>query len=295
MLKRKKIIAIIILLISLSSYLLFAATNALKDEKRILENRKIIYSKCQEIIKNNDNNTDDYESCNNFISEYNEEKLSFFSVFSSTTIDYVNHLALIMIIIVNVFGIIWINKVLKNKYILNYYTRCSSKNFIKTLIKESYVYILPIILSFMICIVYIYSNTTLEMTQLSINNSFWSISWMNHPYLFIILYLLQLSLFLGTYINLGLIMSRRNYNYILSLISTYLLFLGIQLIDEIILGKIFKLKYSLSIANCFIFDDSYGITLPLIFPIVLFLITFIIVILIYNNKEKLYLDCEKNN
>ena len=68
-------------------------------------------------------------------------------------------------------------------------------------------------------------------------------------------------------------------------------------VNGLIFGLVFKSEVGniFNIMNLLIFNINYGVSKLLIFTISFFLLTFILVLILYKNKEKLIIDCEKNN
>ena len=97
-------------------------------------------------------------------------------------------------------------------------------------------------------------------------------------------------------------MLRKQQNIIKAIILSVLVFVGIEVFLEIVVnGLIFGLVFKSEVGNIFnimnllIFNINYGVSKLLIFTISFFLLTFILVLILYKNKEKLIIDCEKNN
>lgn len=289
--KSTKILLCLLIFIINVLYLFISIKIEFNNSKK-LESEYVKYlTKCNKIAK------DDIESdtkCRMLAEHYNKnEYYNFYIIFGDIIVNHVNNLGPIMILIIDSAAIIYINKVLKNKYIGNYYIRAPKKKLLISILKESYIYVLPILLAFLISMLYLRLNTNIIVDESIITN--WNYHTIKNEYIFIIMYLSQLCLFLLSYVNIGIIVSRKYGNYILSLVMTYLTFLGLEIIDELVLDRVFRVKYSsyLSIANPFCFDDRLGMLSPLVFPLLMFAVTFIIIIILFHNKEKIYLDSEK--
>ena len=117
--------------------------------------------------------------------------------------------------------------------------------------------------------------------------------------LFVFLYLINITIYSLSYINISLIVLRKQQNIIKAIILSVLVFVGIEVFLEIVVnGLIFGLIFKseiFNIMNLLIFNINYGVSKLLIFTISFFLLTFILVLILYKNKEKLIIDCEKNN
>ena len=290
--KRKTKVIIILLLFLITSLFLIVSINIEINEANLYVKKyeEAIHS-CEYVDKNN---IEEYKRCLSIINDFNrEDYYNFYVILGNTITWHINSIGIIMILIIDSAGLIFVNKMFNNKYVVNYYIRAEKSKLLKDILKESYIYIIPISCAFLVSIVYLRLRTNLSISNSIVTN--WSFTTIKNIYLFLVLYILQLCLFLASYINIGIIMSRRHCNYIVSLISTYLVFISWEIFQEFCLGRLFKIKYSsyLSIANPFCFDDRLGILSPIVFPAILFIITTIVVLIIFNNKEKVYLDTEK--
>lgn len=252
-----------------------------KNDNTIFEERK---EYCEAIIKNEN-------------IEYD-----FFTVYSNIIvfdIKWFNPIAILFVIIPALINPI---KILKYKLINYYGTRKEYKNFLALLLKESYKYlwILPLIaLIFMIPVMF---YSTFDLTYQEINGfTFWSTNLLYHPAIFIFLYLFNMMVYSLFFINLGLIISRKINKYFTSIVVTFLSYIGIQLFFELVINKyilvnIFhtEIGYLFNIMNMFIFSDQFGITPLILFSLVMLVISFVLLYFSYNNKEKLFIDCNKN-
>ena len=50
-----------------------------------------------------------------------------------------------------------------------------------------------------------------------------------------------------------------------------------------------------NIMNMITFNDSYGMFFTILVPLILTIISFLVLIKLYKNKENLLIDCEKND
>ena len=130
----------------------------------------------------------------------------------------------------------------------------------------------------------------------------WDSNIINYPFIFLLLYLINIILYSISFINISLIVARKQHNYIKAIILSYIVYVGIELffeliVNELILKIVFKAQfgYLFNIMNLFTFNTDYGVFNLLLFSFIFCVFTFIILILKYKNKEKLIIDCEKNN
>ena len=103
------------------------------------------------------------------------------------------------------------------------------------------------------------------------------------------------------YTNFSLIVARKNHNFYIANILSYLLFIGTEAVLEGLGDYIFyeffhidSMIIFINMINVFNLNLGNGI-IALYLPLTIILIvTSIIVYLKYRNKEKLIIDCEKN-
>lgn len=124
---------------------------------------------------------------------------------------------------------------------------------------------------------------------------------MRNPVLFIIVYLLKMLFISIIYVNITLVVCRKNHRFIPATIISYLLFLVIDIFLEVfvnivIFSMIFKSNFGIvfNIISPFSLFDYYGLFYSFLIPFILMLISCFAVYLCYKNKEKLIIECEKN-
>ncbi len=115
-------------------------------------------------------------------------------------------------------------------------------------------------------------------------------------YILLLIYMLLISIF---FINLGLITLRKNHNFIIVLIETLLIYYGIDILTETLIGnmlsyEVYGYASYFSILNTIELLAPKDIIYYVIYMFILAFISFAIVIMMYRNKEKFLIDCEKN-
>ena len=118
-------------------------------------------------------------------------------------------------------------------------------------------------------------------------------------YIFTVLYRVLVAGMIHT--NFSLIVARKNHNFYIANILSYLLFIGTEVVVEGLGDYIFyeffhidSMVIYINMLNIFNLNLGKGI-IALYLPLTIILIvTSIIVYLKYRNKEKLIIDCEKN-
>lgn len=199
---------------------------------------------------------------------------------------YFNTLVIVVIFILILFSSIYITNVLIHKTFYNKLTRTNYKSIIKDVLLKSYSYIwiLPsiVLISLIIQIFYFGYDNTINLVN--INNTYWNEFLVKNPSIFIILYLLNITIFTAGIINLSLITARFSKKYIYSVLMSFLILIIIQIIFELLP---FINSNVISLISFLRFNTSLGISIPLIVSILFYMVTLTIFILVYKNKENL--------
>lgn len=260
-----------------------------------------IISKCEEIIEVEDETSSAFVNCKSLLEENEEPReANFFVMLSSIITNNLNALNIILFLIIVAPSIYWINSVLKSKCIKSYYLRESNKDFIKRVLKNSYSYIWIIPLAIICLIVCCSLTSNFSLYDGIENNIPWSLNTISNPLSFIIAYILRIVFYLLFYVNLGLIFSRKHRSFFVSLFTSFLTIVVLQLFYEVVIDKLYGIfKYNwllyLNFMDIFNIKDFYGLWTSLLFPMILCIISFIIVIILYKNKQRLLLDVETEN
>ena len=121
------------------------------------------------------------------------------------------------------------------------------------------------------------------------------------PIRFISTFIIVIILDSITYLNLGLICSRKKLSYQITMVLSYLSFIFIDFMGEVIVGGIIlarclNIHYTqdyLNMFNIWVYDGIHNILLFLLYHIFLLILTTTIVYLIYRNKEGVLIEFEK--
>ncbi len=229
--------------------------------------------------------------------------LDFYTMFVNVVTFGYKNIGFVLFLFVSMPSLFYVCKYLKNKQILNEITRNSYKKNIFKIIVQAYkpIFIVPIIIliSFIICS--FYTKNFDPTYSLFYSSAIWQESTMRNPSLFLLLYFLNTIIHSILYINIGLIIARTKHNYFVAVILSFLAFIGIEAFLEIAINGIlfFSILNSemgalFNIMNVFTFNDTYGIGSSMIVPLCLMIISCLLVYFRYKNKEKLIIDCEKN-
>ncbi len=235
-----------------------------------------------------------------------EENWNFFAIFKGfyNEGDVISLFNLSLIIPLLIFGtsLFYVCSYLKNKVIVNEITRKKYKDCIKKLLINAYkpTFILPLItiIAFLISAIlsksfdykYIENNLSIEVEQ------FGSLA------KYILIYTFGMFVHSVVFINIGLIISRKYHNYFVSVVLSFLAFVGLECILELLFGSIIMGRIFDNGSGILIFtiinyvnpNYNVGYFVALIVPLSIAILSTILVLLLYKNKEKLIIDCEKN-
>jgi len=197
-----------------------------------------------------------------------------------------NYLIPLVFIIIGL-SIYYINKVLSQKCFKNMIVRESYTTFVLKFLKEAYSFIWVVPFCMLLMILFGIYKYGYDLSYATFGGSFWNIS-RECTWLFILLYLLNITMYLSVFINLGLIISRKTQKYITALITTFLVIILGQLFLEIIVRNISVWNFM----NFFVFDDTHGLGTLIFASLTWFIASWLGVFVAYHNKEKLYLQSE---
>lgn len=189
----------------------------------------------------------------------------------------------------------------KNEFMRRKY----AKNMIKNVLDSwKSVIIIPlfIIIIFLGC--YIVSgnfdiNKTIEFYGYSLINR----RYLNILPIYFIVYTINLILVGIFYINIAIIVAKKNSNLFVTLVQSYLIFIIVGIMTEVIVGtgleslfpqlKAYYLANSLSIFNFWVYSNVMSLWFMFLFAFILFAISTIILFLKYRNKESVCLEIDK--
>lgn len=210
---------------------------------------------------------------------------------SFLVVSFFNIIVFVILILVLAFSILNSSILLKNRIYINKIIREKYTRVINKMYRDAYVYIIPIILMLLIVFLIEIFNFGFDNTYSIINNtSLWNTFSLRNPLLFIFFYIINVSLYIAIYINVGLISVRKYKNYFSSLITSVICIIIMQLIVEIFIKK----QATISFINIFRFNDGNGFYSTLIFPLIVWIASSVLTILVYANKEKLVNDYSAN-
>lgn len=231
-------------------------------------------------------------------------KIDFYSMFYSTYSQGYNFMIFIIFLLITISSIKVVCPFLKNNILKNALTRQSYRKVIMKLFAKAYkpALLLPIltIVAFIIC--FILTGNFDYNNAIQGNYVSWSASSIKSPFLFMIIYTVRIFIVSLIYINISLLVCKKNHNFAIATILSYLCFIAIEIFLEVVCNMliftvILKSGFGvvLNILAIFSLFDQYGLVYSILIPLVFFIITAIFVYFEYKNKEKLMIECEKNS
>lgn len=192
-----------------------------------------------------------------------------------------------------------ITREMKNKIIKNYCIRNSYKNYTKHIFKTAYknIFTIPLMVILTFIISYYLSDGNMNpAADIGFNYVLPNTTFIDKPG-FPIIFILILFLNAGLYINIGLIVLSKEKNFLVATLESELIIFLIWCFSIIGFGNFFK-RYGINPDNFNLLSiyDWSGIDNMYIYILVnvfMFLVTLLIAIKSYKNKEKIILMCEK--
>lgn len=231
-------------------------------------------------------------------------KIDFYSMFYSTYSQGYNFMIFVVFLLITIPSIAVVCSFLKNNILKNTLTRESYKKVMIKLFSKAYkpALILPIltIIAFIVCFI---STGNFDFNN-AIQGNFvsWNIDSIKNPILFMVVYILRVFIVSLVYINISLLICKKNHNFVVATILSYLCFIGIEIFLEVVCNLliftvILKSGFGvvLNILAIFSLFDYYGLMYSILIPFLFLIVTTILVYCNYKNKEKLIIECEKSN
>ena len=240
------------------------------------------------------------EFCKSVMEKDYSEK-SFYYAFQEIEYFTFNRVSFLLFILIVTPSIFFTSRYMKNKMIINEATRCDYKHSLANYLKKAYrpVFIVPLLILLSFGTAYLLTGNFNVGTKY-INSIPWTANFVSNPWVFITLFILNAIVLSFLYINVSLIVVRKNHNFFVTLILSFLLLYGYDIFLEIFMGGIlftvifhsdFAVYFNvLNVAN---FNDTLGLIAPFVVPGISLILSFIILFFKYRNKEKLIIDCEK--
>ncbi len=247
-------------------------------------------------------NTDYEEYCENLLNE-KEIKMDFFTAYTNIVVFGLGKLSITLFLFIIIPSLVYSSRYFKYKGIFNEITRISYKDIKSKMFKKAYksALILPfiILISFIICFCY---TKTLDPTYaITYSTTGWSTYLLKKPILFFCTYILNIVIHSILYINISLCIVKKYHNFFVAVILSFLSFIGIEAVLEILFNGILFTTILKSdagivfnIMNMITFNDGVGVLPLLLVPLVCMIISFIVLYFLYKDKESIIINCEKN-
>ncbi len=291
----KNNILIIVIMVIVSILLLNGGYKSLQEYKGYVNADQQLIKECEK------EGTNQKEWCEEILKNKDVE-LDFYTVFADALTWQVQYIGYVAFLIVVIPTMIKVCKKLKYKQIINSNSRESYHSFLKKLLKTAYQYIWVLALLSLIMMIPIMMNTSLNPEYAIIkSHGMWKSNIIYHPVLFVISYVINVTLYSMIFVHIALLVVRKQQKTIPCILFSYVLYLAIEIFLEtvvrlIIIRGIFhsELGMILNIINVFGMNDLYGVGTLLLVNLCMVLISFALVYLAYKNKEKFVIQCEKN-
>ena len=291
----KNNILIILIIIVVSIIFITGGYKSLQEYKGYVNAEQQLIKECER------EGTNQKEWCEEAIKNKDVE-LDFYTVFADALTWQVQYIYYFAFLIVVIPTMIKVCKKLKYKQIINSNSRESYHSFLKKLLKTAYQYIWVLALLSLIMMIPIMMNTSLNPEYAIIkSHGMWQSNIIYHPVLFVISYLINVTLYSMIFVHIALLVARKQQKTIPCILISYILYLAIELFLEtivrlIIIRGVFhsELGMIFNILNVFGMNDLYGVGPLLLINLCMVLVSFGLVYLAYKNKEKFVIQCEKN-
>ncbi len=180
------------------------------------------------------------------------------------------------------------------------YSKCIS-NAIFSSWKNCMIIPIYLIITFIVCYI-ISGHFDIGRTIEYYNYSFINRNLINNLPLYLFIYIINLTL-LGLFcINISVSYIKKCDNFLVLLILSYLTYIIVWIITEVVIGNVILLVFpnlpqnftmSLALSNFWVYEDIISLPFMILFAMILFLISLIVVILVYRNKEGVNIEMEK--
>lgn len=200
----------------------------------------------------------------------------------------------LIIILVYVFTLWWVCKLLNTKTFSYFYIREKNSHFIRNILLKYYKYALIVPISLGVIFLYGVFCKNFHVDSFILEQTRLNETILKNSFIFFILLVIKCVLEFTSYINMAIVMARVNKKFITSVFSSALLVLALEFFlgnyGHIITNS-YWIEY-IRVWSDIQYDITMGIWAPLLFPIIMFIISLILVIISFKNKEKLLLDYE---
>ncbi len=294
------------------SFVIIAVLISITSSLQLKENQKLVKGGFLQSIDECKNLTEEeaiegqiewcQKAMNDDLSEFDTNAYDAYEVYAMDYLTkYLNEFILIAIVVAG--SSYYITKYLRNRIILNDITREKYKRIVKKLFFSAWKYALlvPLMLLTIYFVISLSVDKFYFSTGIADISGFVGTIFENNLILLFFIIIFKAFILSLLYVNINLIVSRKEHNYILSVVKTYLFIVGIEIFFElvirILLNKLFSFEYGILLNIINIYTYPYvekGLT-QLFILLGILVVSFIPLFLSYKNKEKLIIDSEKND
>lgn len=301
--KKKYNILIVITLIILLIWTLMAAGSYMKETTRTYKHTVELHEEC--LSQSPEKVKEAQDAGNPFCFPMSEKYyvVNFFSTLNEVLFWKMPNATYVFFFVVIGLSLYYTSRYLKYNILSLELTRNSYKKVKRDFFWQAYkpVLVIVAVIAVLFIISLLYFKAGLFIAP-EYRDQGWSEFYYNYPIIFMIMYLLNVVMHMIVFINLSLIVVRKNQNYIADVILTILLFLGLEIFVEVVvewfIGYILlkkEMSLMFNLLHYLAFNDERGIFSPFIAPSLFLVITGVMLHYLYKDKEKLVIDCEKNN
>lgn len=299
--KKVNILFVIILLI-LTVWIAYISFQYRDNHNKNVEAHYKLVEMC-----NSSNNNLSEEECNEIIERgipvMEDTFTVFFQLLINTSLSKIQILAPIIIIILASYSFYREYTTGIYKYAI---IRMPYKNYIIKSILKTYKSLL--ILPAFIIILFIFSFIISGHFDVDLTLSYWQEYYIPVPIVyirnfipFIFIFILNILLNSIFYANLSLMIIPKSKNYVINVLSSYIVFIFCDIFLEVFIGivifeKILKISSASSIFNlfnCWVYDGISNIPIYTLYCFLIAIISLITVMLVYKNEEKVIIESEK--
>lgn len=289
-LKKNKILIVVFIL------LLCWGTSCFIQRKQELNDSEISFYETVERCKN---------SNEKWCDSYRDEKIEkpdtfqvYFYTMAHFSINYIQWLAPLFVISATVW--LWHRKLhsgfIKDELLRSNYKKVIIRNLLSS---AKACFILPLVFGILFVFAFLISG---HFNVANPTDSIVNVEFLDNIPKLIVVYFVVLFLHSILYACIGLIFCKKNRNVLITIVSSYLCFLALEIISEVFVGGFLLMilglqKYSstFNLLGIWIYCDYPSLDLLLIYSIVLALLGMAGVFFVYKDKEEVLLKIEKQN
>ena len=270
---------VILVFLVVTSCIVFACINFIQNQMRLDNNRASMIYFCEnEGLMSSDKNIVD--NCEQVIAR-KDIQVDFYTMLTDVLLyrlSFLNGVAFLIVVIPTIFEL---NKKFKNK-----------RKILFAFFKQAYKYVWLLPTFALILIGICACSYTMDPTYaLTFSTSMWQSDIVFYLALFILGYLLNMLFYSFIFVNISLVVLKKGYHWILTVLLAYVLYIFIELFFEVVLvficNQLFNSSFGVlfNIMNLFTFSDVFGIGILLAFSFVIFLLSFMSVYIVYSKKN----------